>query len=332
MTVGEGALREAARFICERAPGRILIVADEKVASLWKAETDALFASLPGRLFVHGIKDAEKEKDLESASAVLSEMASAGFDRSDMVVSFGGGAVTDLAGFVSGVYMRGIALTAIPTSIVSMTDSAFGGKNALDAAGVKNVIGTIYQPSAVFCEPGLLSTMDRRELDDGYGEIIKYDMISGEDVSSITDTEKMIASCVRIKERFVRNDEFDRSERRILNFGHTFGHALEAESGYSISHGRAVGYGMKLITAAACIEGKCPKDVYDRLSEKLSSRGIGDVPYVPSGRIEKMIKMDKKGGAGAVTLVMPSGSGRMTLQKTPVPEVLRLYEEAQKWM
>ena len=330
--VGEDILPECAGLLDLYGVENILAVCDGRVLSLWEETLDSFFASLPALVTVMRVDSAENDKNMESVIRASGMMASAGFSRSSCVMGVGGGAVTDLAGFISDIYMRGVKLINIPTSIISMTDSCIGGKNALDFGGKKNLLGTFRQPCAVIADSAFLRTMSPSQLGEGYGEVIKYDIISGRDISLTEDIPEMIYECLALKAGFVAEDEFDRGRRHLLNFGHTFGHAYEALSGYTISHGAAVGYGMKLVCAWAAAEGLAPASLYRGLEEKLASRGITGMPDFDDDDVAELIRYDKKNTGEYVKLVVAHRPGELETLGIPLRDIPSVMEKARSWM
>lgn len=222
---------------------------------------------------IYKFNAAEKNKSFEQLNAILSSMLNENCDRSTLLISIGGGITGDIASFAASIYMRGIDYVHIPTTLLSMVDSSVGGKTGINFKTGKNLIGTFYQPKAVFIDSSFLSTLQIREIRSGLGEIVKYHFLSGRQYKSFsqiifrrilikefTEIEKIISECLKIKVSVVEKDEREeKGVRKILNLGHTFAHGIESASNYKISHGEAVmlgiisslfySYRVKLITA-----------------------------------------------------------------------------------
>lgn len=330
--IGEDILEECSGALNSLGPDRIIALCDGRVRELWRERLDGFFRGLDAPVAEFIVENAENDKNMDSVVSAVRMMAREGFGPESCVMSVGGGAVTDLAGFVSDIYMRGVRLVHVPTSIISMTDSCAGGKTALDLDGVKNLIGTFRQPDAVIADSSFLSTMSEDQINDGYGEIIKYDMISGRNISLIPDMSELIYECLRVKTDIVRQDESDRGIRHLLNFGHTFGHAYEALSGYAMSHGRAVGYGMKTVCAWAAAEGIAPPELYRELVSKLEARGITGMPGYRSGEVCDLVRYDKKRSGEGVDLVVPVSFGELKVMRIPLKDLEPLEREAIEWM
>lgn len=221
------------------ADARLFLLTDEKVKSIYGVNTSCSYV----------IPSGEQSKTFEIAGKILKEMCDCNLTRNDVLVAFGGGVVGDIGGFCASVYMRGIRYVQVPTTLLSAVDSSVGGKTAVDFGGHKNLVGTFYQPAKVICDTQFLSTLPKRQINAGMAEVIKYGVIRDSDFfkkleRSQLNTEEIIARCIEIKKDTVEKDTFDKGVRKILNFGHTVGHAVEKLSGYSYLHGEAVSVGM----------------------------------------------------------------------------------------
>lgn len=236
---------------------RYVLISDSKVYRLHGQRV--LMALRQMNLSVEGLEfpEGEASKNMETILRLVEELTALGADRHTALVALGGGVTGDLTGFLASIYMRGIPFFQIPTSLMAQVDSSIGGKTGIDLPLGKNLLGTFYQPRAVFIDLDFLDTLEEKELLNGLAEVIKYGVIEEPQILTILEQEReavlhrdkkvlerLIGRCCRIKKRIVEMDEKESGLRRILNFGHTLGHALEAESGYTLSHGRAVGIGM----------------------------------------------------------------------------------------
>ena len=209
-------------------------------------------------------KAGESSKNIETLSEILEFLAANNYTRTDIIVALGGGVVGVIAGFAASVYLRGVRFVQLPTTMLAMVDSSVGGKTAIDLRAGKNLAGAFYQPEIVLADTDTLKTLNKEELANGYAESIKYGAIFDKELFELFDSEisdemleKAIAKCVEHKARVVKNDEFDHGERKLLNLGHTIGHAIENCSGYTIPHGHAVAMGMAMIARASEKMGKC---------------------------------------------------------------------------
>ena len=217
------------------APRSVMVVSDDTVSALYgpaaeRSLRDAGFC--PERfVFPHG----ERSKTLSTYAALQQALLTAGFTRSDLIVALGGGVAGDLAGFAAATYQRGIPYVQVPTTLLSAVDSSVGGKTAVNLPGGKNQVGAFHQPALVLCDPDLLHSLPPQEYQNGCGELVKYAMLSGDPLYSALLSEpvsrlpeQVISACVEIKRALVQSDEWDTGCRRLLNFGHTVGHAIES--------------------------------------------------------------------------------------------------------
>lgn len=332
--IGEGLLSQTAELVSSLGLGKkAMIVSDDTVAELY---LDTLAKNLTGAgyevysfIFEHG----EKSKCAETYLSLLDSLAEKRFTRSDAVFALGGGVVGDLAGFAAATYMRGIRFVGIPTTLLACVDSSVGGKTAIDIKAGKNLVGAFWQPSAVICDPELLWSLPDEYFSDGMAEVIKYAVIRDASILDLIregkakeNIEELILRCIEIKRDIVEEDERESGLRAVLNFGHTAAHAIEAESGFQISHGRAVGIGMALIMKASASMGLCKEEDYKALCEVLSDYSLDtDCPYDAKTLYSHALS-DKKAASGGISLVMCRGIGKCEIRKTPNDELLAVFE------
>ncbi len=305
---------------------RFGIISDEHVAGLYG---DALLQSLSDAgvdaeliTFPRG----EASKNLQTIAALASELAGRGFDRGDALIALGGGVSGDMAGFLASIYMRGIPFVQIPTTLLSQVDSSVGGKTGVDIPEGKNLVGTFYQPRAVYIDPDVLKTLPKEEVLGGLAEVIKYGVIRDaeffdfleqqrEDILALKKTAiiPLIARCCEIKAQVVEQDEREGGLRRILNFGHTIGHAVEAASGFSLIHGLAIGIGMRAAADLAVLGGHLSKEEAARLRRVLEEYGLPVTipPALDRSVIKAFLQTDKKTIGGRVFFVLPESIGRV---------------------
>ena len=274
--------------------------------------------------------DREEGKSFGEVSRLLSELASAGYDRSSVVVAFGGGALGDAAGFVASLYLRGVDFVQIPTTLLAMVDSSVGGKTGINLPEGKNLVGAFYQPKLVLIDPSLLGTLPRRQFQAGVAEIIKYGAIADRELFMTlrdgipSDWGQVIRRCCEIKARVVEKDEYERgSIRAILNFGHTIGHALEASAHFGdLLHGEAVAIGM--IGAAylsAKMTGLSTADV-DSLRQAILRHSLPVAwPSLEPSTALTWMGRDKKSVGGQVRFVLLRAIGE-PIAGQPVPSYL----------
>ncbi|MGC8813371.1 3-dehydroquinate synthase [Dictyoglomus sp.] len=284
----------------------------------------------------------EKSKSFQEVIKISKELAKRMADRRSALFAFGGGVVGDLTGFIASIYMRGIKYIQIPTTLLSQVDSSIGGKTGINIREGKNLIGTFYHPDAVIIDIKTLDTLSEREYKSGIAEVIKYGMIMNyeffkfleKNVDSILskDVDKLlyvIKESLLCKKYVVEKDEKESSLRMILNFGHTFGHAIEAKGGYRrFLHGEAVAIGMLLATYLGYKLGFCNYEVLERLKELLMLFGFKiKSPY----RIEDLmeyIKRDKKAYGGKLRLILPREIGRVEIvEDIEEKDIIKILKE-----
>src|SRR5215470_9043931 len=272
----------------------------------------------------------ERFKRLSTVESLAEDLLRARADRRSVVIAFGGGVVGDVAGMLASVYMRGVKLVQIPTTVQAQLDAAVGGKTGVNLRSGKNLIGTFYQPGLVLIDPATLATLPEREFRAGMYEALKCGVIGNEELftrlerTSIKELRRdsdllgwTIAESVRLKARVVAADEREGDLRRVLNFGHTIGHALEAATGYRhFLHGEAVGWGMVAAARIAADLGCCPPDVHERIREAVLRWGKLPAVTVQTAKAIKLMRSDKKTEAGVIHFVLPTRIGHVEVVKS----------------
>jgi len=331
VTLGRALLTQAGELTAHLAPGgRALVVTDSHVDALHfpTLAKSLRAAGLTVEKFVFPAGEASKTMD--TLAALLSYMAACRLTRADAVYALGGGVTGDLAGLAAALYMRGLPLVQLPTTLLAAVDSSVGGKTAVDLPEGKNLVGTFFQPDRVLCDTAALETLPPAELACGYAEVIKYALMTDR---ALFDTlcagdggalEQIIARCVSIKAAVVAGDELDRGERQKLNLGHTFGHAIEKASGYTVPHGHAVAVGMVLVTRAAVRRGLCPADCLPRLVGLLAQYRLPTETAYTEEELLGAVLTDKKRAGDRMTLVVPREIGACDLL-TVEPETVRAF-------
>ena len=255
------------------------------------------------------------------------------FTRNDLILNLGGGTIGDLGGFAASIYMRGIDYINVPTTFLSMIDSAMGGKTGIDFQGIKNNVGSFHQPKLVLCASGILDTLPEKELLSGYGEALKYYCISGSNTILESIERKridpcLIEECCSIKRDHVVDDVLDVGKRRILNLGHTFGHAFEAASAFSLAHGEAVVLGIIAAMRLAARLGFANEDMPLMIQKLASASGFG-MDYVSYAKTASdLIIHDKKSNSGSIEMVFISEPGKPFLRSVPIDSLVRFLQEA----
>lgn len=335
--VGAGVAAEVPAFIRSdlRRAKKVVVVADSTVAELHAATTveRLVAAGLTASTFV--FPAGERSKNLATYGALLDFLAAHRLDRTDVVVALGGGVTGDLAGFAAATYKRGIAFVQVPTTLLAMVDSSVGGKTGVDLAAGKNLVGAFHQPRAVFCDTQFLETLPETWRMDGMGEVLKYAILG--DINLFGKLEKApmapigeseIASCIGMKRDIVEKDEREGSVRKLLNLGHTFAHAIEMLSGYSVSHGRAVATGLAMASRAAERSGMLAADDRARIESLAAAMGYAVRTGFPSGQIAEAILSDKKVEGDSIDLVLPQAVGRCVVRRTPLAEIGKVVADA----
>ena len=328
--IGAGLLAEAGERIAALAGKvRVMLVSDERVYALYgQALLESLRrAGLETAQFV--FPQGEREKNLTTYGSLLEALYQKRFTRRDWIAALGGGVVGDLAGFAAATYQRGIPFMQLPTTLLAAVDASVGGKTAVDLAEGKNQVGAFYQPRLVLCDTDCLDTLPEEEYRCGCAEIVKYAMIGDPSLfENLSRTpvkaryEEVIARCVAMKGHYVRADEFDTGERMKLNFGHSFGHAAEVCSGYTLPHGEAVAMGMAVMSRSAAEAGYCSRETADALEGLLRSYGLPtELPY-PAEALAQAARGDKKAAGDHLRLVVPETIGRCRIETVPAGEVL----------
>lgn len=324
--IGRGLLSQLGAELAALASGTVLIVTDETVAPLYLTRARESLISAGFTVYTASIPAGEASKNLEHYSAILDILASKHLTRSDTVVALGGGVVGDLAGFAAATYLRGIRLVQVPTTLLAMVDSSVGGKTAVDLPLGKNLVGAFHQPSLVLCDPETLSTLPEPTFRDGCAEVIKTAILFDPDLFAhlqqhalAFDRERVITRCVECKRDVVCADEFDTGKRQLLNLGHTIGHAIEACSGYQISHGSAVSIGTAMMARAYSKEAA-------KIAALFEAFALPTRTNFSAATLAEAALSDKKRAGGTVTLVIPNSIGDCTLQKMPISELERVIE------
>jgi 3-dehydroquinate synthase len=270
-------------------------------------------------VYIFSLKSGEKSKSFSSYQKILNKLFELKFDRSDIVIAFGGGVVGDITGFSAATYMRGIKYIQIPTTLLAQVDSSVGGKTAINVAQGKNLVGAFYNPSLVIVSTYFLNTLSDEEFKSGLGEVVKYALIGNKKLRSIIERnsqqiisreesvlKSIIEESIKTKSKIVTKDEKENGIRAILNFGHTFGHAIEAYKNYKgITHGAAITLGMVIASRISFYEGYIKNYQLDNVINLISSIGLRtDYSKYNYIQLKKYIKSDKKIKNGKLNLVL----------------------------
>jgi 3-dehydroquinate synthase len=327
--IGQGVLDEVGTVLAQLAGTRkALLVTQPAIAA---AYGDRVLHSLRSQGFaaeMFEVLDAEEAKGLVWPERLYDRAIELRLDRRSPIIALGGGVVGDLAGFAAATYMRGVPLIHIPTTLLAQVDSSIGGKTAINHARGKNLIGAFYQPRVVLIDVGTLQTLSGRELRSGLAEVVKYGVIAKPDLFELLESctaegllqdaallTRVIRDCCQIKADVVSADEHETGVRAILNFGHTFGHAIEAAGGFSTyTHGEAVAIGMIWATALSQRMGLCQPELLVRVKQLLQSLGLPIALKAHINGIRDTLLLDKKAVAGRLRFILAEGLGQVSMR------------------
>jgi 3-dehydroquinate synthase len=332
IAIGDGLLDDGNSLIARIRGRHVLIVSDEHVAPLYARRVEIALHNVRPDLRVarFAIPPGEQAKTLAHFGEVIDALARLGATRDACVLALGGGVVGDLAGFAAACWMRGIDCIQLPTSLLAMVDSSVGGKTAVDLPQGKNLVGAFHPPRAVFADTSVLESLPARELRAGLAEVVKYGAIADAPfldwlqahASALLAREReplieAIARSCQHKADIVEKDPFEHGERALLNFGHTFGHAIEAEQGYgkythdALNHGEAVAVGMVLAARLSAHLGMAPAADVDRLQGLLTALELPTAlpPGLDVDALVMRMRLDKKAHAGGLRFVLWEGPG-----------------------
>lgn len=331
--VGPGVVSQMAAFVRETFPkaSKVAVVADSNVDRLHGDRVVRLLED--GGLQVERIvfPAGEKSKTIETYAELLRSLAALRFSRKDILVALGGGVTGDMAGFAAATYMRGIDFIQVPTSLLAMVDSSVGGKTAVDLPEGKNLVGAFHQPRAVFCDPDFLSTLPESWRLDGMGEVVKYAILGDANLFSRLEANPRepiatadIARCIEMKRDVVSRDEFESGERKMLNLGHTFAHAIEKLSGFSTTHGCAVSTGIAYAARAALKLGVLDEASCRRIERLVAAMGYETEVDYPANEMAASMGGDKKAAGGMVDLILPTAVGTSVIRPTKLADLEEL--------
>jgi len=300
------------------------LVGDANVLGIHGERVRRLLEATAPRVVVCGFPPGEDHKTRETKATLEDRLMAEGLDRQSCVVALGGGISLDLAGFVAATFLRGVPYINVPTSLLAQVEAAVGGKVGVNTASGKNLVGAFHQPAAVLVDSDFLATLPAKQWPNGLAEMIKHSMIADaglfawmeQNTRALARPGEMddhpLARCVEIKSAVVQQDEQERGQRSILNFGHTVGHALEAATAHHLAHGRAVALGMVLEGELACGVCGLPRPHQQRLIQLLASLGIDTrPPALPFTELVPFLEIDKKRQGGALRMALPLRIGEM---------------------
>jgi 3-dehydroquinate synthase len=347
--IGRGVIESAGAEIARRLPKvRAAVVTDETVARLHLPHFAAKLAAAGIEATPIVVKPGEESKSFASLARVVDGILAARLERNDVVIAFGGGVVGDLAGFASAIVRRGMRVIQVPTTLLAQVDSSVGGKTGINTERGKNLVGVFHQPELVLADTGILDSLTPRIFNAGYAEVAKIGLIRDADfftwleqnwramAAGWPERDQAVAIAVRAKAETVAADERDEGVRALLNLGHTFGHALEASTGFSdrLLHGEGVAIGMVLAHEFSARAGLAPEADAERVVRHLKEVGlptaIGDIPGAPmvAEKLMEHIGQDKKVARGQLTFILTRGIGKAFIApNVPPAEVLAFLRE-----
>jgi 3-dehydroquinate synthase len=307
----------------------VVIITDDNVRRLYGGR----FPKVP----IFSLSPGEGSKKLEVIEYLAEKLLEAEIDRTGFVLAIGGGVVCDVAGFLSSIYMRGIRCGYVSSTLLSQVDASTGGKNGVNLGGTKNILGIIRQPEFVICDPAMLLTLPEQEYLSGLAELIKTAVIGDKDLFELIERSfegimsrdrklltVLVAKSVNFKGLIVSKDEKEAGLRRILNFGHTFGHVVEMQK--SVKHGFAVAYGMELATHFSYEKGYISQEEKSRITNLLKRFKLIEEHDIEYDQMTKLIFHDKKKSGTDIHFVFTDGIGKAIVKKVPVTEVIDFYK------
>ena len=342
VVIGRGLLPDLGRRIAGLAKHRTVVVTDETVAALHGPAVLAALEAAGVRARLLTVPPGEASKSFAELERVIDRLLAFGLDRRDLIVALGGGVVGDLAGLAAALFMRGIDFVQVPTTLLAQVDSSVGGKTAIDTPRGKNLVGAFHQPRLVIADIDLLATLPSRQLRSGWAEVLKhglicdagfFDWLAGEGAVGATGDQaaltRAVERSVEIKSAIVGEDEKEAGRRALLNLGHTFGHAIEAELGFDetrITHGEAVALGCAMAFRFSAATGHCERSVADRVEQVTAAAGLparlADVGAFSAEALVKRMAGDKKAEGGRLTLILARSIGDAFVDKAVDPGVL----------
>ena len=335
VSVGAGLLDRCGQMLAGilDPPCKVAIITDSTVAPLYLETVAKSFAAAEFAVCSYVFPAGEGSKNLSTLSELLEFLAENQLTRTDCVAALGGGVTGDMAGFAAAVYLRGIRYVQLPTTLLSAVDSSVGGKTAIDLRHGKNLAGVFLQPAAVLCDTDCLKSLPPDVFADGAAEAIKTGVLSDERLFSLfedgtlrTVPDEIIARCIAYKAGVVERDEKEQGERKLLNLGHTVGHAIEKCSGYTIPHGHAVAIGLAITARSSERLGWSNPGMAARICSCLLKNDLPISTEFSPEALAKAAAADKKRSGDSITVVVPVEIGRCVLNKVPVDRLLSMIE------
>ncbi|OIQ76807.1 3-dehydroquinate synthase [mine drainage metagenome] len=342
VTIGRGVINEIRPLLV--GIGRIALVVPEVLLPLAE-DLIELVRDIGAEVTLIPTRSGEAQKQIDSVVTAWNELATAGFTRSDLIIGIGGGATTDLAGFIAATWLRGVRWIAVPTTLAGMVDAAVGGKTGINLEAGKNLVGAFHSPTAVFCDTDFLSSLDERDISAGLAEVVKCGFISDPRILDLIENDpaaaqvwdgeilfELIERAVTVKAQVVATDFKESSLREILNYGHTLAHAIELNEKYQWRHGEAVSVGLVYAAVLANFAGRLDAAIVDRHKKILSDLGL-PISYEKSAwpALLDTMYLDKKTRAKKLRFVILEGLATpVRLEDPELALLVRAYEEVTK--
>lgn len=335
--IGDGIvskLGEMTKAVCPKAI-KALIVSETNVAALYLDVVKAQIEDAGIEVSTYVFEAGEKSKNINEIAGMWDKMAEAGFTRTDIVVGLGGGVTTDMAGFAASTFLRGIDVIQVPTSLLAMVDASVGGKTGIDIPMGKNQVGAFWQPSLVLEDTSFLKTLPDDVFTEGMGEVTKYAFIMDEKLMDLLEKqngnirddaqvlENVIGMCVADKAEVINEDENDNGRRQILNYGHTAGHVIERDSGFTKPHGICVAKGMGIFMDACVKEGTLSAEDAKRMKDLLAMYKLPVSDEISAEDIVKGAMNDKKKRGNTLSVILVNKIGKAEIKKMTAEEFLK---------
>lgn len=333
--VGERILDKLPKLINLKKYSGLFLITDKNVEKYWSKKIEEIFPNNYGRII---LQSGEHSKKIETVQKIWQKLLLNGCDRKALVIILGGGVTGDLGGFAASTYMRGVDFLQIPTTLLSQVDSSVGGKVGINFLGVKNLVGTFNQPIAVLCDINLLSTLPDREFIEGFGEIIKYGLIADKKYFQFVTSKKprdfsqdelirIIEKSCQIKATIISSDERESGPRKLLNFGHTIGHAIESlsqETKTPLLHGEAISIGMVAECKISNLLGLLSDADNKQVKQAMAQAGLPtEMPNLGTDEILEKIKSDKKNIRGETKFTLLESIGKAIINQTVDESTIR---------
>ena len=337
VVIGPGLLKECGSRLKETVGlCHMAVVTDSNVAPLYLETVKSSLLEAGVQVSAYIFPAGEESKNFDTLSDILEFLAGEQLTRVDCVAALGGGVTGDMAGLAAALYLRGVKYVQLPTTLLAAVDSSVGGKTAIDLSAGKNLAGAFLQPSAVICDTNCLKTLPPEVFADGAAEALKTAVLCDEGLFArmeygLKTSEEIIAQCVAFKAGVVERDEKEQGERKLLNLGHTVGHAIEKCSDFRIPHGHAVAAGLAIMTRAAenlgWMTGESKRTLEaERIESAVETLGLPSTTEYPPAALAQAALSDKKRAGDSITIVVPSKIGRCELKTIPVTELQSIIE------